>query len=58
MPFDIHTNLNLEEALERKQSVRIKIDNQAYNADVMRRTAVSVNGSEKVELLRKDLKGE
>lgn len=58
VPFDIYTNLNLEEALERKQRAKIKIDNRAYNADVMLRTAVAVNGSKKVELLRKDLRGE
>ncbi|XP_076587780.1 protein mono-ADP-ribosyltransferase PARP14-like [Chaetodon auriga] len=56
--FDIYTNLNLEEALERKQSVQIKINNQVYDADVTLRTAVSVDGSKKLELLREDLKGD
>ncbi|XP_038559136.1 protein mono-ADP-ribosyltransferase PARP14-like [Micropterus salmoides] len=57
VPFDIHTNLNLEEALEKKQSVKIKILNENYNADAVLRKAVSVKGNKMVELLRKDLKG-
>lgn len=58
VPFDIYTNLNLEEALEKKQSVKIKIDNENYNADAVLRKAVSEKGNKMVELLRKDLKGE
>ncbi|XP_045890992.1 protein mono-ADP-ribosyltransferase PARP14-like [Micropterus dolomieu] len=57
VPFDIYTNLNLEEALEKKQSVKIKILNENYNADAVLRKAVSENGRKMVELLRKDLKG-
>ncbi|XP_045890991.1 protein mono-ADP-ribosyltransferase PARP14-like [Micropterus dolomieu] len=57
VPFDIYTNLNLEEALEKKQSVKIKIDNENYNADAVLRKAVSEKGNKMVELLRKDLKG-
>nr|XP_046242508.1 protein mono-ADP-ribosyltransferase PARP14-like isoform X2 [Scatophagus argus] len=56
VPFDIHTNLSLEEALETKQAVKIKIHNQTYNADVKLRRAVSANGRKQVELFRKDLK--
>ncbi|XP_035513982.1 protein mono-ADP-ribosyltransferase PARP14-like, partial [Morone saxatilis] len=56
VPFDMYTNLSLEEALERKQRVTISISNERYDADVMLRKAVSVNGRKQVELLRKDLK--
>ncbi|XP_073321468.1 protein mono-ADP-ribosyltransferase PARP14-like isoform X2 [Pagrus major] len=55
-PFDIHTNLQLEEALGKKQSVKIMINNQPYTADVKFKKAVSVNGRKEVELQRKDLK--
>lgn len=54
--FDRHTNLLLEEALERQQSVNIKIDGKVYVAHAMARKAVSTN-SPQVELLRKDKKG-
>lgn len=53
--FDRLTNLSLEEALEKKQSVKIKINSHTYLADVMRRRAASKGRSE-VELLRKDKK--
>lgn len=56
--FDIYTNLQLEEALGRKQNVKMKINNQPYTADVRLKNAVSANGRKQVELLRKDLKGE
>ncbi|XP_026178055.1 protein mono-ADP-ribosyltransferase PARP14-like isoform X2 [Mastacembelus armatus] len=55
-PFDMYANLQLEEALEKKQSVRIKINDEMYRADVMLRRAVSENRRNEVELLRKDLK--
>lgn len=59
VPFDLKTNLILEEALEKKlRDVKIKINNQKYTANVIHKTAVSVNGKTEVELLRKDLKGE
>ncbi|KAI3372981.1 hypothetical protein L3Q82_023426 [Scortum barcoo] len=54
--FDIFTNLKLEEALEVKQTVRIKINNETYNANVMLKKASTANGHKMVELLRKDLK--
>ncbi|XP_036953428.1 protein mono-ADP-ribosyltransferase PARP14-like isoform X1 [Acanthopagrus latus] len=54
--FDIYTNLQLEEALETKQSVKIEINNQPYIADVMLKKAVSARGRKVVELQRKDLK--
>lgn len=57
VPFDHLTNLSLEEALEKKQSVKIKINSQTYHADVMRRRAVS-KGRKEVELLRKDMKSQ
>lgn len=53
--FDHLTNLSLEEALEKKQSVKIKINSQTYIANVMFRRAVSKERKE-VELLRKDMK--
>ncbi|XP_062272834.1 protein mono-ADP-ribosyltransferase PARP14-like isoform X3 [Scomber scombrus] len=57
MPFDIYTNLILEEALENKEKhVKIKIHNETYTADVKFKKAVSANGRKEVELLRKDLR--
>lgn len=56
--FDMYTNLKLEEALEKKQSVKIKINNETYIADVTLRKAASANGRKEVELLRKEMKGE
>uniref|UniRef100_A0A3Q3GV61 Poly [ADP-ribose] polymerase n=1 Tax=Labrus bergylta TaxID=56723 RepID=A0A3Q3GV61_9LABR len=56
--FDIFINLKLEEALEKKELVKIKINNENYNADVNYRKAISVNGHKMVELLRKDLKSD
>ncbi|KAK2901584.1 protein mono-ADP-ribosyltransferase PARP14-like isoform X1 [Channa argus] len=56
VPFDMITNLHLEEALTKKMNVKIEINNETYMADVMQRKAVSENGRKKVELLRKDLK--
>lgn len=61
VPFDIHVNLQLEEALEKKQSVQIKIKNNTYVAHPELKTAVPKSGRSgqgRVELLRKDLKGE
>ncbi|XP_070689465.1 protein mono-ADP-ribosyltransferase PARP14 [Pempheris klunzingeri] len=56
VPFDIYTNLSLEEALEKKIMVKIKIDNETYTADVALKKAASVKGNKEVELLRKELK--
>ncbi|XP_074495688.1 protein mono-ADP-ribosyltransferase PARP14-like [Sebastes fasciatus] len=57
VPFDIYTNLTLEEALEKKQqSVRIKINNDKFDAQVTLRKAVSVNGRRQLELLRREMK--
>ena len=58
VPFDLSINLQLEEALERKQSVEIQINNETYTADPVSKTAASKRGKKQVELLRKDLKGE
>lgn len=58
VPFDIDVNLQLEEALEKKQTVQIKIKNITYFADPELKTAVSKSGRGQLELLRKDLKGE
>lgn len=58
VPFDPFTNLSLEEALERKQNVKIKIYSRTFHADVMQKIAVSENGRDKVELNRRDRKGE
>uniref|UniRef100_A0A3B4F1Y2 Poly [ADP-ribose] polymerase n=1 Tax=Pundamilia nyererei TaxID=303518 RepID=A0A3B4F1Y2_9CICH len=55
VPFDIYTNLKLEEALEKKQKVTIKINDETYTADPGLRKAVSAK-RRNVELLRKDLK--
>ncbi|XP_056232020.1 protein mono-ADP-ribosyltransferase PARP14-like [Seriola aureovittata] len=56
VPFDIYTNLTLEEALERKEKVKIKINNETYLANVLFRKAASADGRRELELLRKDLK--
>lgn len=56
--FDPITNLSLEKALEKKQNVKIKIYNRTFCADVVQKIALSEDGSEQVELRRKDKKGE
>ncbi|XP_013872543.1 poly [ADP-ribose] polymerase 14 [Austrofundulus limnaeus] len=56
VPFDISTNLHLEEALEKQQTVTIEINKNRYSADPKLRSAVSTSSRKKVELLRKDLK--
>ncbi|TDH12644.1 hypothetical protein EPR50_G00049200 [Perca flavescens] len=57
VPFDIYTNFQLEEALEKKQqSVTIKINNEKYHAQVMLRKAVSASSRKALELHRKDMK--
>uniref|UniRef100_A0A3P9KXR3 Poly [ADP-ribose] polymerase n=1 Tax=Oryzias latipes TaxID=8090 RepID=A0A3P9KXR3_ORYLA len=56
VPFDMYMNLRLEEALEKKQPVKIKINNRDFDADPEKRKAVLVNGMTNVELLRKNLK--
>uniref|UniRef100_UPI003AAA2BFC protein mono-ADP-ribosyltransferase PARP14-like n=1 Tax=Centroberyx gerrardi TaxID=166262 RepID=UPI003AAA2BFC len=56
VPFDMFTNCSLEEALEKRHSVKIKINNKDYTANVMLRKAVTARGDKEVELLRKDLK--
>ncbi|KAF7661629.1 hypothetical protein LDENG_00257320 [Lucifuga dentata] len=53
-PFDIYTNLSLEEALKKGENVKIRIDNESYTTDLMLKKAT--RGSKQVELLRKDLK--
>lgn len=58
VPFDTDTNLSLEEAYEKKQSVRIKINNEPYRADVMNRKASSDTRHKEVELRRRDTKGQ
>ncbi|XP_035771558.1 protein mono-ADP-ribosyltransferase PARP14-like [Neolamprologus brichardi] len=55
VPFDIYTNLKLEEALEKKQKVKIKINNEMYTADPGLRKAVSAKRPP-MELFRKDMK--
>uniref|UniRef100_A0A3B3INF9 Poly [ADP-ribose] polymerase n=1 Tax=Oryzias latipes TaxID=8090 RepID=A0A3B3INF9_ORYLA len=54
VPFDILTNLKLEEALEKKQQVKITINNIDFDADPDQRKAS--DGRNCIELLRKDLK--
>ncbi|XP_049908033.1 protein mono-ADP-ribosyltransferase PARP14 [Epinephelus moara] len=57
VPFDIYTNLTLEEALEKKEErVKIKINNETYHTKVTLRKAVPANGRKEVELLRKEVK--
>lgn len=57
VPFDIYTNLKLEEALEKKQKVKIKINNETYTADPGLRKAVTAKRPP-MELFRKEVKGE
>lgn len=57
VPFDIYTNLTLEEALEKKQVVTVNILHKPFRANAVRRKAVSADGCTEVELLRKELKG-
>ncbi|XP_054895199.1 protein mono-ADP-ribosyltransferase PARP14-like isoform X2 [Poeciliopsis prolifica] len=54
--FDILTNLQLEEALEKSQSVKIKIKNETFNADPVIKRAVSTGGRKQIELMRNDLR--
>uniref|UniRef100_A0A3Q2CPZ0 Poly [ADP-ribose] polymerase n=1 Tax=Cyprinodon variegatus TaxID=28743 RepID=A0A3Q2CPZ0_CYPVA len=54
--FDIHTNLQLEEAFEMKQSVKIKIKNETFSADPWLKRAASSKRQKQIELMRKDLK--
>lgn len=56
--FDIHTNLKLEEALERKHSVKIQIKGRDFTVDPWQKEAVSAHSGNRIELARKDLKGE
>uniref|UniRef100_A0A3B3BT66 Poly [ADP-ribose] polymerase n=1 Tax=Oryzias melastigma TaxID=30732 RepID=A0A3B3BT66_ORYME len=56
VPFDIYMNLKLEEALEKKQQVKIQINNRDFDADPEQRKAS--DGRNFIELLRKDLKGD
>uniref|UniRef100_A0A3B3HJV2 Poly [ADP-ribose] polymerase n=1 Tax=Oryzias latipes TaxID=8090 RepID=A0A3B3HJV2_ORYLA len=50
VPFDMYMNLRLEEALEKKQPVKIKINDKDFDADPEKRKAVLVNGMTNVEL--------
>jgi len=57
-PFDMFTNLQLEEALEAQQgSLKVSILHQEFTAQVAARRAVSANGHLVVELHRKEIKG-
>uniref|UniRef100_A0A3P9AYN7 Poly [ADP-ribose] polymerase n=1 Tax=Maylandia zebra TaxID=106582 RepID=A0A3P9AYN7_9CICH len=55
VPFDIYTNLKLEEALEKKQKVKTKINNETYTADPGLRKAVTAKRPP-MELFRKEVK--
>ncbi|KAM4615976.1 protein mono-ADP-ribosyltransferase PARP14-like isoform 2-T2 [Polymixia lowei] len=54
--FDILTNYDLEEALEKRSTVKIKIHNETFIADVLLRKAFKQRGQKEVELVRKDLR--
>lgn len=59
VPFDLYTNLQLEEALDYRQHlVKVKISNQPFHANVTQRRAMSADGQDVVELQRKDMKGQ
>ncbi|PWA24204.1 hypothetical protein CCH79_00016209, partial [Gambusia affinis] len=53
---DILTNLQLEEALEKSQTVKIKIKNETFSADPVLKRAVSTSGRKQIELMRNDLR--
>lgn len=55
---DILTNLQLEEALEKSQTVKIKIKNETFSADPVLKRAVSTSGRKQIELMRNDLRSE
>lgn len=56
--FDMLTNLSLEEALVKKETVKVQINREKYTANVILKQAVSVNGQKHVELNRIDKKGQ
>ncbi|XP_054586345.2 protein mono-ADP-ribosyltransferase PARP14 [Nothobranchius furzeri] len=56
VPFDIITNLQLEDALDKHPTVKIKIGNKTFIADPKLKKAYLPNGQNQLELLRKDLK--
>lgn len=58
VPFDTDTNLSLEEAYGKKGTVKIKINNELYTADVMTRKAISTFRNKAVALHRRDIKGQ
>lgn len=56
--FDPQTNLILEEALQQKDRVKLKINGEIHHADVSQRKARSAVSHNVVQLLRVDKKGE
>ncbi|KAM9744006.1 protein mono-ADP-ribosyltransferase PARP14-like isoform 2-T2 [Menidia menidia] len=54
--FDIYSNLKLEEALEKKDTVELRILREKYTADPNLKTAKSKKHT--IELLRRDLKAD
>ncbi|XP_069576160.1 protein mono-ADP-ribosyltransferase PARP14-like [Brachyistius frenatus] len=56
VPFDMYTNVHLEEALEKRRAVTIEINGRKFTTEPWLKKAVSANGHQQVELLRKELK--
>lgn len=56
--FDLQTNLILEEALQKKEHVKLKINGETHHADAVQRKAHSAASHNVVQLLRVDKKGE
>ncbi|KAM8865926.1 protein mono-ADP-ribosyltransferase PARP14-like isoform 5-T5 [Synchiropus picturatus] len=56
--FDIFTNLELEEALKKQRTVRVKFNGKEYDVDAANKKAISTRGQNPVELFRRDLKDE
>ncbi|XP_053727673.1 protein mono-ADP-ribosyltransferase PARP14-like isoform X3 [Synchiropus splendidus] len=56
--FDIFTNLELEEALKKQRTVRVKFNGKEYDVDAVNKKAISTRGQNPVELFRRDLKDE
>ncbi|KAJ7996607.1 hypothetical protein DPEC_G00238810 [Dallia pectoralis] len=54
--FDLFTNCDLEEAFVKKLTVKIKIKDEDYVADVVLRKASRTQDNKEIELMRKDLK--
>lgn len=58
VPFDPSSNLILEEAFQKKDTVMLKINGELYRANAVQRKALSATSQKEIELFRMDKKGE